>query len=242
VWVDVSVSRTSESAVVIARLRPAFRLLLAALVAVALSVGATACGDSDDDAGDSAADTSAQTQQESGGGGESKEGGVAGPGPQPGSSGPALSGDTAQARQGVASVEDVYGGFVAAAEAGVASAKVPARDTLEAAGSNKSLTTVCDLMSGKAQQQTITYAKRSAGLADVKWTCESATGLLLRRAGQAKGGLKRSLQAEVVGVNAQGDRATATVRFGKNGATTSIPLVKEDGKWKLAASPSGGGK
>ncbi len=222
-------------------LRLAPRLLLTALVTVAFAVGMAACGDSDDESTDNAADTTAQPQEEGGGAGDSK-GGDGGSGVKPAGGGPALSGDTAQARQGVASVEDVYESFAAAAEAGVANAKVPALNTLEAAGENESLTTVCDLMSEKAQRQTVTYAKRSAGLADVEWTCEKAAGLLLRRAGQAKGGLKRSLQAEVVGVNADGDRATATVRFGKEGPTTSIALVKEDGKWKLAASPSGGGK
>ena len=74
----------------------------------------------------------------------------------------------------------------------------------------------------------------------MNWTCEKATGLLLRRARQS-GGLKRSLRARVVGVNVEGDRATASVRFGGKGPISSVPLVKEDGEWKLAASPSGGG-
>jgi hypothetical protein len=223
---------------VIASLRLASRLLLAVLIALALAIGATACG-SDDNGDDDAADTAAQTQpRDSGASGDGDKGGGDGAAPPP-TSGPALSGDTAQARQGVASVKDVYEGFGAAVEAGVANTKVPAGNTLEAAEDNDSLTTVCDLMSEKAQQQTITYAKRSAGLADVKWTCEKATGLLLRRASQVKGALKRTLRAEVVGVNAEGGRATATVRFGKGSTTVSIPLVKEDGKWKLGATPSG---
>lgn len=33
--------------------------------------------------------------------------------------------------------------------------------------------------------------------------------------------------------------ATATIRFGR-GPITTIPLVREDGEWKLASSPSNG--
>jgi hypothetical protein len=217
----------------IARLRLPSRLLLAALAAIALATGATACGDSGD--GD-AAETSA-TAPARDGGGDGKE--TAGGSDAGSAGGPALSGGTAQAKSGAAAVEDVYAGFGDAIEDGVAAADVPASNTLDAAAGNESLTKVCDLMSEQAKRQTVEYAKRSAGLADVEWTCEKATGLLLRRAGQA-GGLKRSLRAEVVGVNVDGERATASVRFGK-GATTSIPLVKEDGRWKLGTSPSGGG-
>ena len=138
------------------------------------------------------------------------------------------------------SVDKVYEGFGAAVDAGVAKTDVPAGNTLEAAEGNESLSSVCDLMSEEAKRQTIVYAKRSAGLADVEWTCEKATGLLLRRASQA-GGLKKSLSAKIVGVNVKGDRATASVRFGGKGPISTVPLVKEDGEWKLAASPSGGG-
>ena len=42
--------------------------------------------------------------------------------------------------------------------------------------------------------------------------------------------------AKIGAVNAEGDRATATVRFGKGAPLTSIPLVKEDGEWKLGSS------
>ena len=153
---------------------------------------------------------------------------------------PALTGDPEEARKGVESVDKVYEGFGAAVDAGVAKTDVPAGNTLEAAEGNESLSSVCDLMSEEAKRQTIVYAKRSAGLADVEWTCEKATGLLLRRASQG-GGLKKSLSAKIVGVNVKGDRATASVRFGGKGPISTVPLVKEDGEWKLAASPSGGG-
>jgi len=36
----------------------------------------------------------------------------------------------------------------------------------------------------------------------------------------------------VIGVNAEGDRATGWMRFGK-GSVTSMPLVREAGEWKL---------
>jgi hypothetical protein len=214
-------------------LRSLLRLLTVGLLALAVS-GLVACGGDDDEPEGSAATTQTQASGgESGGGGVKTGSGGA-------SSGPAFAGDVEQAKAGAESVDDVYEGFTAAVDAGVAATDVPALNTLESADGNESLTKVCDLMSEEAQRQTVVYAKRSAGLADVKWNCEKATGLLLRRAKQS-GALKKSLRAEVVGVNTDGDRATASIRFGGKGAISTIPLVKEDGEWKLAASPSGGG-
>ena len=221
-----------------------FLRLLALVGVLSLTAsGLAACGGDDDDsqdAGNATSQTQTQTQTET----SDKKGGAkndsrAKPSPKP-SSGPALTGDPEEAREGVAAVDEVYEGFGKAVDAGVAATDVPAGNTLEAAEGIESLTNVCDLMSEEAKQQTIVYAKRSAGLADVEWTCEKATGLLLRRAKQS-GGLKKSLRAEVVGVNVEGDRATASVRFGGKGPISSVSLVKEDGEWKLAASPSGGG-
>jgi hypothetical protein len=215
-----------------------FLRLLAVFAVLALSgAGLAACGGDDDESPDAAGATvEAQTEAKTADNtseGESK-------GADKPSSGPTLTGDPEEARQGVAAVDDVYDGFVDAVDAGVAKSDVPALDTLEAAEGNESLTNVCDLMSEEAKQQTVVYAKRSAGIADVEWTCEKATGLLLRRAQQA-GGLKRSLRAEIVGVNVEGDRGTASVRFGGKGPISTVPLVKEDGEWKLAPSPSSGG-
>ncbi|HEX2070156.1 MAG TPA: hypothetical protein VHF90_00725 [Thermoleophilaceae bacterium] len=223
-----------------------FLRLLAVLAALSLLVaGLGACGGDDDEPQDSGSPAS-EARTEPGAGDDtavdkprSKAAGKKARNAEPAGE-PALTGDPQEARQGVAAVDEVYEGFDAAAEAGVAAVDVPALQTLETADENESLTNVCDLMSEEAKRQTIVYAKRSAGLADVEWTCEKATGLLLRRARQT-GGLKRSLQAEVVGVNVDGDRATASVRFGGKGPISSVPLVKEDGEWKLAASPSGGG-
>jgi len=215
---------------------PDKRQLLGALRALAvagllsLALGVSACGDSDDEPQDPAKVADGQAAPDSPKGGGQPEGGGS-------TGGPALTGDVEQARAGASSVEDIYESFAAAVDAGVAAIDVPAGNTLEAAEGNGGLTKVCDLMSEQAQRQTIVYAKRSAGLADVEWTCEKATALLLRRSRQA-GTLGKSLRAKIVGVNAEGDRATASVRFSGKGPIATIRLVKEGGRWKLAASPS----
>jgi len=98
-------------------------------------------------------------------------------------------------------------------------------------------TAFCELMSEQARQQTADYARQASGEAG-DWDCEKAIELLVLRSKQT-GGFKQVRKAEVIGVNAEGDRATASVRFGK-GPIASIPLVREDGEWKLAASPAGG--
>lgn len=218
-------------------MRP-FLGLVAVVGVLSLAVGGLAACGGDDEPQGPGADATGQTEAETG---ASKDGralkkGDGGDKP----AGPSLTGDPEEAREGVAAVDDVYEGFGAAVDAGVAAIDVPAGDTLQAAEGNESLTNVCDLMSEEAKRQTIVYAKRSAGLAGVKWTCEKATALLLRRARQS-GGLKRSLQAKIIGVNVEGDRATASIQFGGKGPISSLPMVKEDGEWKLAASPSGSG-
>jgi hypothetical protein len=107
----------------------------------------------------------------------------------------------------------------------------PGRTTIDTAS-------FCELMSEAAIAQTIRYAKVSSGI-DQEWNCEAAVELLVLRA--KGGGFEDVSKAEVIGVNAKGERATATVRFG-NGSVTSLPLVKEDGEWKLAASSVPGGR
>jgi hypothetical protein len=220
-------------------IRRFLRLLVVASVLSLAVAGSAACGGDDEaqDSGDGAGETQASAETSIDG---SKRDGAKRKGGGKPATGPALTGDPEEARKGVAAVDDVYEGFGEAVDAGVAATDVPAGNTLETAEGIESLTNVCDLMSEEAKRQTIVYAKRSAGLADVEWTCEKATGLLLRRASQT-GGLKRSLRAKIVGVNVEGDRATASVRFGGKGPISSVPLVKEDGEWKLAATPSGGG-
>jgi hypothetical protein len=93
----------------------------------------------------------------------------------------------------------------------------------------------CELMSKGAQAQTIHYAKAFSGLGG-EWDCEKAVGLLAAHS-KLSGGFARAKGTEVVGVNTEGGRATATVRFG-DGPITSLPLVREGGQWKLATSPS----
>jgi hypothetical protein len=93
-------------------------------------------------------------------------------------------------------------------------------------------------MSEEAQAQTIHYAKVSSGVQQ-EWDCESAVELLVLRSKRAGG--TGFAGAEVIGVNAEGGKATATVRFG-DGPATALPLVKEDGEWKLAASSLPGGQ
>jgi hypothetical protein len=222
-------------------------LTAALLVTACLALVLGGCGGSDDDEPQGSAGTTNQPSDNSTNEDSGKNGGSGGEGNDDRGGGgdgddgaPAFTGDVEEAREGAGAVDEIYEGFGAAVDAGAAATDVPAGNTLEAAEDNESLTEVCDLMSEQAKRQTIVYAKRSAGLADVEWTCEKATALLLRRARQS-GGLERSLRAEIVGVNVEGDRATASVRFGGKGPISSVPLVKEDGEWKLAGSPPGGG-
>lgn len=219
-----------------------FRLRKVAVLALAVAaLGASGCGDSDDAADDTTPAVAQQTDStQSDKPKKSKPADETAARPEP-TGGPTLLGDREQASAGAAAVDDVYGDLRSAIAAGVAASDVGVADTLKAAEGADGLSAVCDLMSEAAKRRTIVYAERSAGLADVDWTCEKATGLLLRRAGRA-GGLERAMRITVVGVNADGDRATATVRFGgKKGRLATIPLVKEGGTWKLGAAPGEGG-
>jgi hypothetical protein len=92
----------------------------------------------------------------------------------------------------------------------------------------------CELTGETAREQTIRYAEVSSGFAR-EWDCESAVEFLASRS-RRSGGLDRLRTAKVIGVNVEGDRATATLRF-DDGPVTSIPLVREDGEWKIGASP-----
>jgi hypothetical protein len=219
-----------------------------ALAAVLLVTGATACGGSDDGpaaATDRQSDRAGLAPADDGAPrastGDEQGGGAAAPQeraiPQP--SDPVLTGDRGQARAGAEAVDRMYEGLFTSVGNGIAATDVHVGSTLEAADGNSDLTAACESMSAPAQRETIVYAKRSAGLAGIDWTCEKAMALMLRRAKQA-GGLERTLDAELVGVNAEGKRATATVRFGsgRKARTSTVSLVNEDGEWKLAAAPS----
>jgi hypothetical protein len=100
------------------------------------------------------------------------------------------------------------------------------------------LTAICALMSTRARRETRAYVAATANYGK-GWTCEDALFRLIERSKLATG-FRRVRNAEVVGINVEGDRATASVRFGRNGSVAPVPLVKEDGEWKLGSAPTGG--
>lgn len=230
--------------------RPFLRTAAAVAAGLAVAVGAVACGGDDDDGGAERAGSQPAAQDERGGkaggdgagkGGrkqaERRDGGGAGNGgggdgaPPVGGGSPdepvSLVGDKREAGKAADVTAGAYDAIRGMERTG--------GDELVADGGGG----ICDLMSEAARKQTVEYARRSSGLKE-KWTCPKAIGLLVGRS-QRLGTFGRTLKAEVVGVNAEGDRATATIRFGK-GPLTSVPLVKEDGEWKLGASPATGGE
>lgn len=88
---------------------------------------------------------------------------------------------------------------------------------------------VCDQLNEAAQEQ---VAK--GGLPGSEGTtCVEGFQAFFEAAEEA-GGLDTPDNAEVVDVKVDGDRATATVKFGP-GQRGKIPLVKVDGEWKLEA-------
>lgn len=96
----------------------------------------------------------------------------------------------------------------------------------------------CDLLSEKAKRQTIEYVERSSGI-ERDWNCRSAVEqLVIRSKRSGNGGPPPT--PEVVGVNIEGDRATASIRYGR-GPITSVSLVREDGAWKLGEPPGAAG-
>lgn len=232
--------------------RVLLRTLVVAISALAVAVGAAACGGDDDDGSDGSGSAPAGKQEADGkasGGGAGKPGGKKGRGGKRadrrgGASGgkggsaaapegapPAdeplsLMGNKKEARNAAEVTDGVYDAIRSMERTG--------GDKLVAGGGGE----ICDLMSEAARKQTVEYARRSSGLKE-KWTCPKAVGLLVGRS-QRLGGFGKTLRAEVVGVNAEGDRATATIRFGK-GPLRTVPLVREDGEWKLGTSPATGG-
>jgi hypothetical protein len=104
-----------------------------------------------------------------------------------------------------------------------------------AAKKDERLARFCEFMSSDAKRETVAYARSTADLRGFKWTCPSAVALLIRRSNQ-RGTARRMLRAKVIGVNLQGNRGTATLDFG-SGPQSTVPLIKEDGEWKLAAAP-----
>jgi len=197
--------------------------LAATVLVVALASG---CGDddggSDQSGGGSGGSSAVETASSEGNGDSAAKGGAA----KTAGAAPLLAGDREQAAKAATAVDDVY--------ATVGSLDLPRGSSLVAGGGSA----LCDLMTEQARKEAVDYVRRSSGRAQ-KWTCETAVGLLVGRA-QRVGKLGRTRQARVVGVNVEGDRATASVKFGKGRGITSIPLVKEEGQWKIGSSPVGG--
>lgn len=208
---------------------------------VGLAIGTAGCGDSDDSTSDRGASVGVTDRAATGASGGQDSGGSKQRVDRAPSSGPMLLGDRAQAKAGAMAVAEVYRDLGDVIDTGVAGGDKGVPDTLRAADGNDGLKRICGAMTAQAERQTIVYVSRGAGLADVAWTCEKAMGVLMRRANR-NGDLRRVTRVTVVGVNAEGKRATATVRFGGRSARLStIPLTKEDGKWKLGSTPTGGG-
>ncbi len=206
--------------------------LSAVIFTIALpAVGMAACGDDDDPTAPNGG--AAQAESESSVTAERQD---APTGQQSAPAGQASTRNAEQARAGRKAVEDVYRNLAEAVDAGIVAADAPSREMVDAAKDDEALAGLCDLMTEKAKRQTVVYAERSSGRTEIEWTCESATGLLLRRASNARS-FKGTLRAKVVGVKVQGDRATASVRVGRK--ISSVSLIREDGAWKLDASPSG---
>jgi hypothetical protein len=210
-------------------MRPSRTRLAGTLAILLLAVAAlawTGCGDDDDDSAGTGS-TQQQAEGDTGGG-------------NGGGDGDAQAGGGGDAGGGSASGDQSAGGAYrpppGSEEEGAYESVTGTYDAL--GGDEIDTTSVCELMTDEARQQTVEYARRSSGIAKDRWTCDEAVTLLVDRS-KRLGGFKRTLEAEVIGVNVDGDRATATVRFGKKGAATALPLVKEDGEWKLGSAPGG---
>jgi len=96
---------------------------------------------------------------------------------------------------------------------------------------------ICELMSARARKQTVRYVEVASGVKK-DWDCEKAIRFLSDRV-ERRGALDDTKRARVVGVNVDGDRASASVRFVAGGPITTLPLVREDGAWRLDMSPRG---
>lgn len=110
------------------------------------------------------------------------------------------------------------------------------RTALAHTGHDPAFEEVCKLLSESARKETVEYARDTARLADVNWNCEKAVSILVRRANVAETA-NEVRKAEVVGMNVEGDAATATIKFGDQ-PLSSVSLVKENGEWKIGELPS----
>jgi hypothetical protein len=199
-------------------------LLVATATAMLLAAG---CGDDDDGREGNSGGGGAPAARDGATGGERSGGGSSGgAGKDAAPAGPALAGNRKEARRAASTVDELYTDVERIGRA--------ADDKALIAGGGEDL---CELMSERARRETIEYVRRSSGLKE-KWDCPKAMGLLVGRSKRI-GSFKHTTGAKVVGVNVKGRRATASIRFGKRGAVSTVPLVKEDGRWKLGARPVG---
>lgn len=123
-----------------------------------------------------------------------------------------------------------------ALEAGVAPLQGDVRAGINSSQGVTALTDVCESMSDDARKETVQYIETTSGFGDVKWTCEKAVALLIRRA-KVSSGPGRLRIGKVVAVNVEGDHATATIDYGRDRPLGSVPVVKEDGDWKIGSPP-----
>lgn len=146
--------------------------------------------------------------------------------------------DTPDERAGAETIERVYNGLNEAIAKGIVPLDQDIDEALDEAQKVDGLHRICDLLSDRAREQTTLYVRRTANRGEVDWTCEKAVAILIRRTREDRG-LRRAQRARVVGMNVVGDRATATLSFGKGVPQSTVALVKEDGEWRLADSFGG---
>lgn len=138
-------------------------------------------------------------------------------------------------RAGTKAVEDAYDKLDDASNEWFVQPDADVRAALKSARDDPTLAAFCDLMSRRAQQQSADYGRRSIGVLEVKkWNCPMGVSLVLRRINQT-GEYRPLSRVKIVNLNAEGNKATATISLGK-GPLQSVPMVREDGAWKIAAT------
>jgi hypothetical protein len=91
----------------------------------------------------------------------------------------------------------------------------------------------CNFLSAESIRQTVQYAKRASGVKK-KWSCRSSVAFMAERS-KDLGAYGESKDVMVIGVNVEGGHATATIQEGNN-PITAVPMIKENGEWKLGGS------
>lgn len=147
--------------------------------------------------------------------------------------------DGPEGRAGAKAVGGLYAGLSDAVDLKIEplALYVNPRIALDKVQGVEPLTRTCNLLSDQAREDTVRYARELAGFEGFEWTCEKAMALMLRNS-KINHGLARTLQVKVVGVNVNGDQGTATLSHGKGRPLSTVPIVKQDGEWKIGASPA----